>query len=270
MTEERNNDISDPVVSDLYRESATERAPASLNETVLRDAAAHASKGYAHSMLWMRPLAYAAMVVLSLAIVVQVVLPPNMNGDVPASNMSPTADAGELELNANLVDAPATQTAEEDDPLKRLRDQEVREETKIEEFEVPAVASESVPEVEEPLGRFDGDAEDAIEEAVVQSAAEAPQDTDSLEAAALRSALVIREASDRAASQSVQAGDYAATALSIASPVESSICEPDETEAPDAWVACIERLEEADRNDEATRERILLAAAFPDFEWPAE
>ncbi len=70
MSEDRNNGIGDPAVSDTYRDVATERAPASLNEAVLRNAAAHASKGYAHSMLWIRPLAYAATVVLSLGIVV--------------------------------------------------------------------------------------------------------------------------------------------------------------------------------------------------------
>ena len=53
MNDEPTNGISDPVVSETYRDAATERAPASLNEAVLRNAAAHAEQGYAHSMLWM-------------------------------------------------------------------------------------------------------------------------------------------------------------------------------------------------------------------------
>ncbi len=269
MSEERNNGISDPVVSDLYRETATDRAPASLNEAVLRNAAAHADKGYAHSMLWMRPLAYAATVVLSLAIVFQVVLPPKMDGDVAVESMSPPADAAEMDSNADFVDAPAAQVTNEDDPLKRLRDQEERETTKIEEFEVPAVASETTPEVGSVLQRVDTDAEGALEEVAVQGVPQTPPPTDRLEAAAESSAAGIRQAGDMAAMRSVQSSDNA-PAASFAASVETTVCEPEDIAAPGTWAECIERLEEEGRTEEAHAERIMLLAAFPDFEWPAE
>lgn len=271
MSEERNNDISDPVVSDVYRETATERAPASLNEAVLRNAAAHADKGYAHSMLWLRPLAYAATVVLSLAIVVQVVLPPKLDEQAPAGSVSPMADAAEAGLNPDSVDAPMAQSTEEDDPLKRLRDQEERESTKIEEFEVPAVASEPVPNIGPVLQRVDTDAGPTLEESAALASPEAPAqaEADSLEAAAQRSAAMVREASDIARLRSVQPGDYG-PAASFAAAVETSVCEPDDLEFPDTWAACIERLEEAGRSEEARAERIMLSRVFPDFEWPAE
>ena len=283
MTEERNNDSSDPVVSDLYRESASERAPASLNEAVLRNAAAHANKGYAHSMLWMRPLAYAATVVLSLAIVVQIVLPPSTHDAVPAASLSPAAEAEQLDLYADLVDAPAGEATDDDDPLKRLRDQEVREETKIEEFDVPAVVAETVPEVsadmlpqDEPealpqvtaqLGRVDANSAAALEEIAVQG--QTPPETADLESAALSSAMVMEEAGDMAALRSMQPGNYAYS-VSQAAPIEESVCEPDDVESPNTWAECIERLEEAGRSEEAIAERVMLITAFPDFEWPAE
>lgn len=273
MSEDRNNGIGDKAVSDAYRDVATERAPASLNEAVLHDAAAHASKGYAHSMRWMRPLAYAATVVLSLAIVIQVVLPTN-NLDVerPASAVSPAADAGQPMLNPSLGLPGAgerEQAADDDDPLKRLRDQEVREESKIEEFEVPAVSAEAGPGYADHQGRLDADDRQAgLEEAVVQRNRLSQPEADSFQAAAMRSEASIQQASDMAAASAVQMEDYNASAAPAA-PGEVSACEPEDIESPEAWADCIDRLEADGRIEEANRERTRLSEAFPDFEWPA-
>ncbi len=267
MSEDRNNGIVDPVVSDTYRDMATERAPASLNEAVLRNAAAHASKGYAHSMLWIRPLAYAATVVLSLAIVVQVVLPPTMDTDIPAASVSPATVATETAADSDLGFADAGEQGADDDPLKRLRDQETREESKIEEFAVPAVAAEAVPESGESGGRLDAGREQALDEVVAQAYGQ--PEPGAFEAAAMRSQATIEEASERAAMRAVQADDYNTTAALVA-PSEISVCEPEDIESPESWAECIERLEEQGRIEEATAERNLLIVAFPEFEWPAE
>ncbi len=278
MSEDRNNGIGDPAVSDAYRDMATERAPASLNEAVLRNAAAHASKGYAHSMLWIRPLAYAATVVLSLAIVVQVVLPTNMDADIPAASVPPAADATEAMTEADLgfADAGGREQTASDGPIKPLRDQETREETKIEEFVVPPVADEDAPVVaaapevaaiEERLD--DRHRQGGISEVVVQASRVPQQEPGEFEAAAMRSGVAIEEASGMAAARSVQAGDYAA-ADSVSALAEARACEPEDIESPETWAECIELLEESGRTDEAVAERALLSEAFPDFEWPAE
>ncbi|MDJ0908917.1 MAG: hypothetical protein QNI99_06970 [Woeseiaceae bacterium] len=285
MSEDRNNGIGDSAVSDTYRDVATERAPASLNEAVLRNAAAHASKGYAHSMLWIRPLAYAATVVLSLGIVVQVVLPPAADTELPAASVSPAADAAELAPDADLGFADAgirEQAAEDDDPLKRLRDQEAREESKIEEFAEPAVAAEIAPVVAATEASAAVDTGERLragdpaqlpevldEEPAVAAYAAVPPDSNGFEAAALRSEAGIQEASNMAALRSVQLEDYN-SAAALGAPAEASVCEPADIESPDTWMDCIERLEEGGQADDAVREKTLLMEAFPDFEWPAE
>ncbi len=288
MSEDRNNGIGDPAVSDTYRDVATERAPASLNEAVLRNAAAHANKGYAHSMLWIRPLAYAATVVLSLAIVVQIVLPP-MNADMSEADFSPAAAAQERvdASNLPLADGAREQAADDDDPLKRLRDQEVREETKIEEFAVPGVSTDDVPAMAasaapgvspEPVAEsvvdfadtdqaFDANGLAESEEVAVTASRLRQPET--LEGAALASETALQEASSLAVARAVQPGDYDA-AVGFSAFAERSICEPDDIESPESWMDCIERLEETGQADEVLAERRLLLEAFPDFEWPSE
>ena len=284
MSEDRNNGIGDSAVSDAYRDVATERAPASLNEAVLHNAAAHASKGYAHSMMWMRPLAWAATVVLSLAIVVQVVLPTASDVERPAVSSSPQAVAADLPGDADLGMAEAIgnreQTAEDDDPLKRLRDQEVREESKIEEFELPAVAAEAdavaaTEDFADMDERLDVGGLVEQEEVMVQAARVPQQEPQDFEAATLRNEAIIQDVSDMAAARVVQPDDYNAPSGLTASPAlsapsEHSVCEPEDIESADSWAECITRLEDGGRAEEALRERTMLTEAFPDFEWPAE
>lgn len=68
-------------VARAYRELATQRAPATLNERVLRQAAHESGRGYARWSGWLRPLAWAATVGLTLAIVVNLVDVPAPDGD---------------------------------------------------------------------------------------------------------------------------------------------------------------------------------------------
>lgn len=269
MSEDRNNPIADRAVSEAYKELATERAPASLDEAVLSNAAAPARKSYAQSMLWMRPLAYAATVFLSLAIVIQVVLPPGENESLPAASVSPTANA------ADVVDA---EIAEDDDPLKRLRDQEAREESKIEEFlplpeDVSAVAladepAGSVGSADESFGARQDEIEVAEHEVVTVTASRVAQPTaESFAAAAELSESGLQQAGAQTASRSLQASDYDA-AVALNASVAQPVCEPDDIVSPDTWAACIERLEENGHVEDARTERQLLTDVFPDFVWP--
>ena len=287
MSEESTNGIGDPVVSETYRESATERAPASLNEAVLRNAAVHAKKGYSHSMLWIRPLAWAATVALSLAIVIDVVLPPGAEPERPAASQAPF-EASDVRANLPRADEDvdtdsmsadaleqAAATGEDDDPLKRLRDQEVREETKIEEFDAAlgfADSTISLPEAEERQRLAEAapqpvDAEAADSEAADQAHAYAmaPPERESLETFAQARPEIVDEAASRAA---LRSGPPQVSALSTA--VESSVCEPHELETAEKWAECVDRLVDAGRDAEAETERQRLLEAFPDFEWPTE
>ena len=82
MTEERKTPdpgvADDPRVSDVYREMATERTPEHLDQAVLREAASAARPRYWRLRLWTRPAAWAAIVLLSATLLLQVsqVQPP--------------------------------------------------------------------------------------------------------------------------------------------------------------------------------------------------
>jgi hypothetical protein len=70
MTTEANN--SDPRVSEAYRSSATETTPPELDETILKMAANSAPTRYGLARGWLRPLAWAATIGLSLAFILEI------------------------------------------------------------------------------------------------------------------------------------------------------------------------------------------------------
>jgi len=81
MTNERQHPDSaaetDETVSATYRELSREGAPNHLNDKVLQQAAKHALRPrYSRSIVWTRPLAWAATVALCLAIVLEVTRVP--------------------------------------------------------------------------------------------------------------------------------------------------------------------------------------------------
>lgn len=106
-------------VARAYRELATERAPATLNEQVLRQAAHEAGRGYPRWSGWLRPLAWAATVGLTLAIVIAIVDTPLPDDDpqtgvyreealpAPAAATAPAANQHRDARPEAAKDAPA-------------------------------------------------------------------------------------------------------------------------------------------------------------------
>ena len=79
MTSERDKFEGDERVTEAYRELAAEKAPESLNQTILEMAAGGAKQAGARNTLsavWMKPLAWAATIGLSLAIVLELTQVP--------------------------------------------------------------------------------------------------------------------------------------------------------------------------------------------------
>lgn len=66
----------DGLVSETYRETATERAPEHLNTAVLRTAAKAARPRYSLLRTWTRPVAWAAVVMLSVGLVLELTQTP--------------------------------------------------------------------------------------------------------------------------------------------------------------------------------------------------
>ena len=80
MTEERrsneNSVETDAVVTQIYRDSADQRAPETLNRAILDQAAKAARPRYSRLISWTRPTAWAVTVMLSVAIVLQLTQVP--------------------------------------------------------------------------------------------------------------------------------------------------------------------------------------------------
>tara|TARA_R110002096_G_scaffold154_22_gene918 strand:- start:8671 stop:9261 length:591 start_codon:yes stop_codon:yes gene_type:complete len=105
MSNERDDEMFDQRVSKVYREHAAERAPDRLNTKILTMAADEVRKARGLSSLlesWTRPLAVAATVVLSLAIVL------DLNRDqqvvVPASSVPESVQEQFRPKDTNVLD----------------------------------------------------------------------------------------------------------------------------------------------------------------------
>jgi hypothetical protein len=109
MTKTAND--NDPRVTQTYRDLATEKAPAALDDKVLAMAAAAARTPYGLARAWMRPVAWAATIGLCLAIVVEVA---RFNGEPPAQADfdagrvagEPTAPQGALPAASDMPASP--------------------------------------------------------------------------------------------------------------------------------------------------------------------
>lgn len=79
MTEERNQTDAraDALVSQAYRDFADERTPEHLDRTILRAAAKAARPRYSRFIAWTRPMAWAATIMLSVALVLEVTNSPS-------------------------------------------------------------------------------------------------------------------------------------------------------------------------------------------------
>jgi len=93
-------DNNDPRVSDAYREMAHEETPAELDRKVLAMAAAGARTPRGLPRTWFRPLAWAATIALSFALVLEITQVEDVQLDQAAS---PRADA---DLEEIIVESP--------------------------------------------------------------------------------------------------------------------------------------------------------------------
>lgn len=105
MTEERSHSdsVRDTLVSRTYREAAVERAPDDLNQAVLRRARQHSSNRYSRSVIWLRPMAWAATIGLCLAIVVEINNVPQPTPEqmaLPAAPADTISDGKKLDEEA--------------------------------------------------------------------------------------------------------------------------------------------------------------------------
>ena len=110
MTSEHENDERDELVSETYRDLGIEQAPEHLNQSILRMAASDGKRGRSNGRLlgaWTKPLAWAATIGLSLAIVLEVTQLPTPD------NQATSEESTQLEEPLNKPVAVYEQEARE-------------------------------------------------------------------------------------------------------------------------------------------------------------
>ena len=104
MSNDRESMNGDDRVSAAYRELATERSPDTLDHRILAEARRGAATRYAMLRGWTRPVAWAAMIAMSLAIVLHVSQTPEMQ-TLPLEEANGTATRGEPEANRSALES---------------------------------------------------------------------------------------------------------------------------------------------------------------------
>ena len=241
MTEERKTPdpgaADDPRISDLYRDIAGERAPGHLDQAVLREAARAARPRYSRLRLWTRPAAWAAIVLLSATLLLQVSLDP-----VPSDLAAPQIP--------KLEDRVAESEFADADVERQRSDSDMGSAAKATGTAAPRQQS-AADRLEEVATQQADQFVQAEEMARIQ---QGPNDAPAAPAATSAEAPRVSEARLYSSFASREAGQPS--------------CDDEARSAPESWLACITDLEDAGFEAAAEQERELLAATFPDLEAP--
>lgn len=258
MTEERNQSDAraDALVSQAYRDLADERAPEHLDRTILRGAAKEARPRYSRFIAWTRPMAWAATVMLSVALVLEVTNTPSP-GIVPLDETSSTFDAQSPEADAR-----------DNGPVGSPEESVVRasELTKKQSNDMRQKAA-AVVEQEFPPQQTDGRERaellsDATELKIKNE--DMLQQAEELARAQVGESDRPSPATSAEREQEFAAGRSPASAAAFIAPVED--CDEDAVATPQTWLECIRALEDAGREEAAREQRAMLAEVFPDFD----
>lgn len=281
MTEERKpaapGQETDDRITRAYRELATERTPVHLDRAVLGRARSAVRPRYSRLRSWTRPLAWAATVMLSVAIVLQIGDVPGPAGivyDEPATALHeevseahvPALEAAEdgpsdKPSSVQFDESPAAMPARSPNTATDVRDDAALGRAASDEA-IPEPASERRQRaklVQEPKLEQQPAAPEAPADAF------APRDADMLQRAAEMARTRSGENRDTASQDSAD-GAIGLSSLDFRN--EPRSCDETATQTAETWLECIAQLEEAGFVDAAVLERKLLREVFPDFEAP--
>lgn len=231
MTTESND--NDPRVSEAYRSFSTETTPKELDREILSMAAGSSRSRYGLARAWIRPVAWAATIGLSLAFVLE--MTQVRDAQAPYSN----ADVAEP-LEERIANDPAPAPAQISVPAAK-------------QASSPPAATEPMPqaEAELPMGR-----------------ASVSEDFEADEMTMLRDA----DEQARARSGSEQASTAANLTFDAAMTLEKKEkidhCDTDVRSSAETWHACVVELRDQGLSDAADEELQSLLAEFPGFEVP--
>ncbi len=252
MTEQRStpdiDELDDPLVSSTYRESASERAPDMLNHSVMQQAREQVRKGFFRPVVWLRPMAWAATIGLSLAIVIELSTLPQPAFEIPPME----------------VPASGTQVLREIEAPRR-----------------PEAGSEqpNLPEANSPADLDVKPFGPRARKSITDEGRVTLQDAGSLHKAELAVPAAIAVPAGIVAEKIVvedkqlmrdrlDVDSNDALATQALSSVISMPCAGDIRDLPESWLECIKSLESDGLVDLADSQREQLQQAFPDFKLP--
>jgi len=261
------NGDSDTLVTQTYREVADQCAPEHLNRAILKEATNAARPRYSRLIAWTRPMAWAATVMLSVALVLEL-------SKVPTPELGTfERDSGNFEVaspKTGLADDATTELLEESGspamPPGRASNAAAEAPTQIESMKSAARQSPFESGLEKR--QRSGLQKVRVEEQNLPAAAASADEFE------LKDADMRQRADDVARIQSGEKEviDQATPAsFAVSAALESSAaasCSEEMTAAPATWLECIEDLETAGRAEEANQQRQQLQMSFPDFELP--
>ncbi len=258
MTEERSqadtDGVTDTLVSRTYRESASERVPEALDRAVLKQARHHSSQRYSRSVIWLRPMAWAATIGLSLAIVLEfsdVPRPESVEIEAPAMSIEPATPVDKDVIVEERLEQRARKTVDE---AGRVNLRNVPQLSKTRTPEQASIPTDTMGLVE-PRTIDDAPARSLADKKIVRV-----QEVPILEEAEAQA----RQQADYSKEAVVNSFAYSASPAAVI-PMP---CEAVDRETPESWLKCIEELDEAGLDEIARLQREQLQLAFPDFEMP--
>jgi len=262
MNDERDNGTTDRQVSDIYRELADERVPQRLDDKVLRMAAGAKTPRNIIPGLWMKPIAWAATIGLSLAIVLELTQTPSISPDMSA--LSPSMSVDETGALAPARGEILSETAGND-----LRDRQLQaDDTAVSEPPPSTELREQDPARRDFKPKVPRAEMPVKEEAAAQALSVAPEP---VEAAAAEDGLAATDADEgsfRRAGKTAAVSSMAVTAekMLIAEP---SLCPADVRESADEWYGCIVAKRATSPKEAVDTELAAFRKRFPDYRVPA-
>lgn len=277
MSDQTDKRYQDRRLSDTYQALAKERAPEHLNERILGLAAGRTR--YSRARAWTRPLAWAATIGLSLAIVLELNRLPSEVPDAIAVPAPDNALIGERQLETKESDAaqatsivPASNSPAEG----AIESRQKRPAAPKADRSDGAIKAEFVPQDAailrdaEDMARAQSGSDQGSDDIRAESDARRA-DPDVAEEVAARRAAEVAGIADTSPADDVavraRAGSASFTAMeSTEDRLSAGICGESERNTPEAWLDCIRELESAGREDEARIEYEEFRRVFPDYD----
>jgi hypothetical protein len=248
ITESNHND---PRVSEAYQGLAKEVTPPELDRNILAMAASKSRSRSGVARAWVRPVAWAATIGLSLAIVLEI--------SQFGYETTPEFDADSIEALEEVLildEAPAREKDKnrlQREPVKRS------DEPSPLQLSVPAARQASSP----PAAAKAASARDVELDSVSVSDDFVTDDMSMLREAEEQARS--RSGSEPAAAAAVEVFSFD-TATTLEKKEQVRYCDRDMRSSAETWYTCIEDLLAQGLADAADSELVLLLTEFPDFE----